>query len=202
MSSYLLLADCTSPHRSVRESASYAGDGLQLSQAKDIVKVREGVLDLSAGEGEEAAALTVTIVQNLQIGIDCYKAKVEAIRQKLREAEAWTHRARDIMTHESITVEQFETLLKEAQEVGVENEDLAKKIRAELGRCRAWMNKADDALKGREKPKASLVKKLLAEGEKIKVTLLLSTLFPSPYFELLSALETRGDQLISRLVRR
>lgn len=157
--------------RSVRESASYAGDGLQLSQAKDIVDVGEGVLDLKAGEGYESEALTDTIVQNLQTGIDCYKAKVEAIRQKLREAETWTQKAKEIMAQESITVEEIEGLLKGAQKVGVENEDLAKKIRAELGRCKAWMSKADDALKGSEKPKASLVKKLLAEGEKIKVRL-------------------------------
>lgn len=155
--------------RSVRESASYAGDGLQLSQAKDIVDVGEDVLDLKAGEGHESEALTDTIVQNLQTGIDCYKAKVEAIRQKLREAETWTQQAKEIMAQDSITVEQIEGLLKGAQKVGVENEDLAKKIRAELGRCKAWMSKADDALNGSEKPKASLAKKLLAEGEKIKV---------------------------------
>lgn len=155
--------------RSVRESASYAGDGFQLSQTKDIVKIGKDVLDLKGGQGQELAALTPTIVQSLQLGIDCYKAKVDAIQEKLRKAEAWMVQAKDVMARDAIKMEEIEALLKAAHEVGVENEDLAKKIRAELGRCKSWMGRADVALTGSSKPTASAVKKLLAEGEKIKV---------------------------------
>lgn len=155
--------------RSVRESASYAGEGLQLSQAKDIVKVAKGVLDLKGGNGMEIAALTPSIVKSLQLVIECYKAKVEAIQKKLKKAEGWMVQAKELMAKDSMKIEEIEGVLKAAREVGVENEDLAKKIRGELGRCRAWLGKADAALQGDSKLSASAVKKLIAEGEKIKV---------------------------------
>lgn len=161
---------CDIPIRSVRESASYAGDGLQLSQAKDIVKVGKGVLDLKGSNGLEVAALTPEIAKSLQLVIDCYKAKVEAIQKKLKKAEAWMTKAKELMAKDSIKTDEIESILKTAEEVGVENEDLAKKIRAELGRCKAWLGKADSALHGSKKLTANALKKLIAEGEKIKVS--------------------------------
>lgn len=153
----------------MRESASYAGEGLQLSQAKDIVKVGKGVLDLKGGNGLEVAALTPSIVKSLNLVIDCYKAKVEAIQKKLKKAEGWMVQAKELMARDSMKIDEIEAVLKAAHDVGVENEDIAKKIRAELGRCRAWVGKADAALQGSSKLSASAMKKLIAEGEKIKV---------------------------------
>lgn len=157
--------------RSVRESASFAGEGLQLSQAKDIVKVGDGVLDLNGGSAQEVDALTPAIVKSMQVVIDCYKSKVEEIQRSLKEAEAWMVEAKELISRDSIKMEEIETMLKTAEDVGVENEDLAKKIRAELGRCRAWGSKADTALQGGAKLSANAVKKLIAEGEKMKVRL-------------------------------
>lgn len=155
--------------RSVRESASFAGEGLQLSQAKDIVKVGKDVLDLKAGNELEVDALTSSIVESLQLVIDCYQGKVEEIQKRLKKAEAWMVQAKELMGRDSVKMEEIENVLKTAEDVGVENEDLAKKIRAELGRCRAWGVKADAALLGNTKLSASAAKKLIAEGEKIKV---------------------------------
>lgn len=154
--------------RSVRESASFAGDGLQLSQAKDIVKVGEGVLGLNVDNELEGKALTPSIVKSLEVVIDCYQGKVKEIQKRLKKAEAWMAKAKELVSREAVTMEDFENLLKTAEDVGVENEDMSKKIRAEMGRCRAWGVKADSALEG---PKLGLnaLKKLIVEGEKIKV---------------------------------
>lgn len=167
--------------RSVRESASYAGDGLQLSQAKDIVKVAKGVLDLKGGNGLEVAALTPNIVKSLQLVIECYKAKVEAIQKKLKKAEAWMVQAKELMARDSMKIEEIEAVLRAAQDVGVENEDITKKIRAEFGRCKAWLGKAEAALQGSNKYSASALKKLIAEGEKIKVFTLRRPSPPPPF---------------------
>ncbi|CBJ26123.1 conserved unknown protein [Ectocarpus siliculosus] len=155
--------------RSVRESASFAGDGLQLSQAKDIVKVGKGVLGLNVDNELEGKALTPSIVKSLEVVIDCYQGKVEEIQKKLKKAEAWMAKAKELVGREAVTMEDFENLLKTAEDVGVENEDMSKKIRAEMGRCRAWGVKADSALEG---PKLGLnaLKKLIVEGEKIKTS--------------------------------
>ncbi|CAM9199677.1 unnamed protein product [Discosporangium mesarthrocarpum] len=154
--------------RKVRESVE---EGLQLSQAKGIIKVGEGVCDLSTismGKALEAAALTPPIVEALQTVIQCYKAKVQAIESKLEEAERWTLHAKDLMTKDHIKVEDLEAALASAQKVGVENEDLAKKMKAELSRGRGWLAKADAALHGKDKIVFTALKKLVAEGEKIK----------------------------------
>ncbi|CAM9409435.1 unnamed protein product, partial [Hapterophycus canaliculatus] len=155
--------------RSVRESASFAGEGLQLSQAKDIVKVGKGVLDLQGGNELEVTALTPSVIKSLGVVIDCYQGKVEEIQKRLRKAESWMAEAKELAGKDSVTMEEFDNLLKTAEDVGVENEDISKKIRAEMGRCRAWGIKADAALTG---PKLSLnaMKKLIAEGEKIKTS--------------------------------
>lgn len=158
-----------SGRRSVRESASFAGEGLKLSQTKDIVKVGKGVLDLTVGNELEVEALTPSITKSLQLVIDCYQEKVEEIQKSLRKAEAWMTQARELISRDSMTTEEIEAVLKSAEDVGVENEDLCKKIRAELGRCRAWGLRADVALFGPTKLSANPVKKLITEGEKIKV---------------------------------
>lgn len=155
--------------RSVRESASFAGEGLKLSQTKDIVKVGKGVLDLKVGNELEVEALTPSITKSLQLVIDCYQEKVEEIQKSLRKAEAWMTQARELISRDSMTTGEIEAVLKTAEDVGVENEDLCKKIRAELGRCRAWGLRADVALFGPTKLSANPVKKLITEGEKIKV---------------------------------
>lgn len=155
--------------RSVRESASFASDGLQLSQAKEIVKVGKGVLDLKGGNGLEAEALTPSIVKSLGVVITCYQEKVEEIQKRLKKAEAWMADAKELVGKESVTMEDFENLLKTAEDVGVENEDISKKIRAEMGRCKAWGVKAEAALVG-TKLSLNAMKKLIAEGEKIKVS--------------------------------
>ena len=51
----------------------------------------------------------------------------------------------------------------------MENEDLCKKIRTEIGRCRVWSVKADAALVGATKLSVGALKKLIVGGEKIKV---------------------------------
>lgn len=153
----------------MRESASFAGEGLQLSQAKDIFKVGKGVLDLKGGNNLEVKALTPSIIKSLDVVIDCYQGKVEEVQKRLRKAEAWMTEAKELAGKESVTMEEFDSLLKTAEDVGVENEDISKKIRAEMGRCKAWGMKADAALTG---PKLGLnaMKKLITEGEKIKVS--------------------------------
>lgn len=153
----------------MRESASFASDGLQLSQAKEIVKVGKGVLGLKGGNGLEGEALTPSIVKSLGVVITCYQEKVEEIQKRLKKAEAWMADARELVGKESVTMEDFENLLITAEDVGVENEDISKKIRAEMGRCKAWGIKADAALVG-TKLTLNAMKKLIAEGEKIKVS--------------------------------
>lgn len=153
----------------MRESASYASDGLQLSQAKEIVKVGKGVLDLKGGSGLEGEALTPSVVKSLGVVITCYQEKVEEIQKRLKKAEAWMANAKELVGKESVTMVDFENLLKTAEDVGVENEDISKKIRAEMGRCKAWGVKADAALVG-TKLSLNAMKKLVAEGEKIKVS--------------------------------
>lgn len=172
----------------MRESASFAGDGLQLSQAKEIVKVGKGVLDLKRCNELEKEALTPNIVKSLEVVINCYQGKVEEIQKRLKKAEAWMADAKELVGKESVTMNEFEKLLKTAQDVGVENEDVAKKIRAEMGRCKAWGMKASAALVG-TKLSLNAMKKLITEGEKIKVntvecplcvgraTLLMTTLY-------------------------
>lgn len=155
--------------RSVRESASFASDGLQLSQAKEIVKVGKGVLDLKGGNGLEREALTPSIAKSLGVVITCYQEKVEEIQKRLKKAEAWMADAKELVGKESVTMEDFENVLKTAEDVGVENEDISKKIRAEMGRCKAWGIKADAALVG-TKLTLTAMKKLIGEGEKIKVS--------------------------------
>lgn len=152
----------------MRESASFAGEGLQLSQAKEIVKVGKGVLDLKRGNELEKEALTPSIVKSLEVVINCYQGKVEEIQKRLKKAEAWMAEAKELVGKESVTMDEFENLLKTAEDVGVENEDVAKKIRAEMGRCKAWGVKANAALVG-TKLSLNAMKKLIAEGEKIKV---------------------------------
>lgn len=154
----------------MRESASFAGEGLQLSQTKEIVKVGNGVLNLKTGSEREAEALTPSIAKHLQLAIDCYEGKVEEIQKGLKKAEVWMAQAKELIGRDSMTMEEIEGVLKIAEDVGVENEDISKKIRAELGRCRAWGAKADTALLGTAKLSANAAKKLIAEGEKIKVT--------------------------------
>lgn len=153
----------------MRESASFAGEGLQLSQAKDIINVSPDVLDLTAGNKLEVEALTPSITTSLRLVIDCYQGKVEEIQRSLKKAENWTVQAKELMGRDSIRMEEIEMMLKTAEDVGVENEDISKKIRAELGRCRAWRVKADAALNGAAKLSVNALKKLIAEGEKIKV---------------------------------
>ena len=143
--------------RSVRESASFPGEGLKLSQTKDIVKVGKGVLDLKVGNELEVEALTPSITKSLQLVIDCYQEKVEEIQKSLRKAEAWMTQARELISRDAMTTEEIEAVLKSAEDVGVENEDLCKKIRAELGRCRAWGLRADAALFGATKLSANSV---------------------------------------------
>lgn len=163
------IVPCNTNIRSVRESAAFAGEGLQLSQAKEIVKVGKGVLDLQSGNELEREALTPGVVKSLQLVIDCYQSKVAEIQKRMRKAEAWMVQAKELMGRESMKMEEMEVMLKTAEDVGVENEDLSKKIRAEMGRCRAWGVKADTALLGTAKLSANAVKKLIIEGEKIKV---------------------------------
>lgn len=160
---------CVADSRSVRDSASYANDGLQLSQAKEIVKVGKGVLDLKDGNGLEGGALTPSIVKSLGVVITCYQEKVGEIQKRLKRAEAWMVDAKKLVGEESVTMGDFENLLKTAEVVGVENEDISKKIRAEMGRCKAWGVKADAALVG-TKLSLNAMKKLISEGEKIKVS--------------------------------
>eukprot|EP00903_Cladosiphon_okamuranus_P013909 g12937.t1 len=155
--------------RSVRESASFASDGLQLSQAKEIVKVGKGVLDLDGGSGLEGEALTPSIVKSLGVVITCYQEKVGEIQKRLKKAEAWMVDAKELVGKESVTMADFENLLKTAEDVGVENEDISKKIRAEMGRCKAWGVKADAALVG-TKLSLNAMRKLIVEGEKIKTS--------------------------------
>eukprot|EP00752_Nemacystus_decipiens_P009884 g8817.t1 len=155
--------------RSVRESASFASDGLQLSQAKEIVKVGKGVLDLNGDNVLEVEALTPNIVKSLGVVITCYQEKVEEIQKRLKKAEAWMANAKELVGKESVTMEDFEGLLKTAEDVGVENEDISKKIRAEMGRCKAWGIKAEGALVG-TKLSLNAMKKLISEGEKIKTS--------------------------------
>ena len=78
-------------------------------------------------------------------------------------------KAKDLMAKECVKMEDLESMLKTANEVGVENEDLHKKIRTEIGRCRAWSVKADAALVGVTKLSVGALKTLIVEGEKIKV---------------------------------
>lgn len=153
----------------MRESASFAGEGLQLSQAKDIVKVGKGVLDLKTDNELESEALTPSIVKSLEVVIGCYQEKVEEIQKSLKKAEAWMTEAKELIGKESVTMEEFDNLLETAEDVGVENEDVSKKIRAEMGRCKAWGVKADAALVG-AKLGLNAMKKLIGEGEKIKVS--------------------------------
>lgn len=153
----------------MRESASFASDGLQLSQAKEIVKVGKGVLNLKGGNELEGKALTPSIVKSLGVVVTCYQQKVEEIQKRLEKAEAWMADAKELVGKESVTMEDFENVLKTAEDVGVENEDISKKIRAEMGRCKAWAVKADAALVG-TKLSLNAMKKLIAEGEKIKVS--------------------------------
>ncbi|CAM9625248.1 unnamed protein product, partial [Choristocarpus tenellus] len=158
--------------RKVRESVSYMEEGFQLTQAKEIVKVGEGVCDLTTvemGKGLEAAALTPAIVDALQTVIKCYKAKVQAIKEKLEHAETWVVWAKDLLGRDHVKVEDLETALHSAQQLGMENEDLAKKMKAELARGRGWLAKADAALYGNEKCFFNVLKKIVLEGEKIKV---------------------------------
>lgn len=142
---------------------------MQLSQAKEIVKVDKGVLDLNVDGGLEGKALTPTIVKSLGVVITCYQEKVEEIQKRLEKAEAWMADAKELLGREAVTMEDFEHLLKTAEDVGVENEDVSKKIRAEMGRCKAWGVKADAALVG-TKLSLNAMKKLISEGEKIKVS--------------------------------
>lgn len=145
---------------------------MQLSQAKDIVKVGKGVLDLKADNELEGEALTPSIIKSLTVIIDCYQGKVEEIHKRLKKAEAWRTEAKELIGKESVTMDEFEKLLETAEDVGVENEDISKKIRAEMGRCKAWGIKADAALVG-AKLGLNAMKKLIGEGEKIKVSCLM-----------------------------
>ena len=153
----------------MRESAAFAGEGLQLSQAKEIVQIGKDVLDLNAGDKLEVAAHTPNLVMSLELVIDCYECKVKEIQERLKKAEAWMVKAKELMAKECVKMEDLESMLKTAKEVGVENEDLCKKIRTEIGRCRAWSLKADAALVGTTKLSIGALKKLIVEGEKIKV---------------------------------
>lgn len=141
---------------------------MQLSQAKDIVKVGNGVLDLKADNELEGKALTPSIIKSLEVVIDCYQGKVEEIQKRLKKAEAWMTEAKELIGREAVTMDEFKKLLETAEDVGVENEDISKKIRAEMGRCKAWGLKADAALVG-AKLGLNAMKKLISEGEKIKV---------------------------------
>ena len=153
----------------MRESAAFAGEGLQLSQAKEIVQTGKDVLDLNAGDKLEVAAHTPNLVKSLELVIDCYECKLKEVQGRLQKAEAWMVKAKELMAKEFVKMEDLESMLKTANEVGVENEDLYKKIRTWIGRCRAWSVKADAALVGATKLSVGALKKLIVEGEKIKV---------------------------------
>lgn len=141
------------------------------------MKIGKDVLDLKAGNELEVKALTASVAKSLQLVIDCYQGKVEEIQKSLKKAEAWMVQAKELMGRESVKMEEIEAMLKTAEDVGVENEDISKKIRAELGRCRAWGIKADAALHESTKPSVNAMKKLIAEGEKIKVKDIMYLLF-------------------------
>ena len=160
---------CAYENRSLRESAAFAGEGLQLSQAKEIVQIGKDVLDLNAGDKLEVAAHTPNLVKSLELVIDCYECKLKEVQGRLQKAEAWMVNAKELMAKEWVKIEDLESMLKTANEVGMENEDLCKKIRTEIGRCRAWSVKADAALVGAPKLSVGALKRLIVEGEKIKV---------------------------------
>lgn len=159
---------CFGP-RSVRDSAAFAGEGLQVSQAKDVLCIDEALLDLKASEKLEVAALTPSVVKSLQIVIDCYQARAKDLQEQLRKAEAWMVKAKELMVKDTIKIDEMESMLKAAVEFRVENEDISKKIRHEIVRCKAWGVKAHAAFEGDNKLSIGAVRKLIYEGERMKV---------------------------------
>ncbi|KAG5175603.1 PLU-1-like protein-domain-containing protein [Tribonema minus] len=159
--------------RRVREAVVEDGTppSLTLEDAKDLMKGITALCDLHSWPDGTTVAIPQGVMQGLSQIIQVYSAYALKIAEKIEQAERWAETASGALTRDSTDMTLLEQLLVQGRDLGVDADDLKKRLRMELQRCRSWLARVNSALRGPASDVINLtaMRKLIGEGDRLRL---------------------------------
>eukprot|EP00611_Tribonema_gayanum_P027975 TRINITY_DN7058_c0_g1_i1.p1 TRINITY_DN7058_c0_g1~~TRINITY_DN7058_c0_g1_i1.p1 ORF type:complete len:966 (+),score=292.24 TRINITY_DN7058_c0_g1_i1:80-2977(+) len=159
--------------RRVREAVVEDGTppSLTLEDAKDLMKGITALCDLHSWPDGATVAIPEGVMQGLSQIIQVYSAYALKIAEKIEQAERWAETASGALTRDSTDMTLLEQLLVQGRDLGVDADDLKKRLRMELQRCRSWLARVNSALRGPASDVINLtaMRKLIGEGDRLRL---------------------------------